>query len=62
MRDDAEIPIIKLRDQILNISSHSRRDKLVLYFQTQAVLKAYEMNKTTVDLKKADKEYYSYPK
>lgn len=62
VRDEAEIPIIKLRDQILNISAQSRRDKLVLYFQTQAVLKAYEMNKTTVDLKKADKEYYSYPK
>lgn len=62
VRDDAEIPIIKLRDQIMNVSTHSRQDKLVLYFQTQAVLKAYEMNKTTVDLKKADKEYYSYPK
>lgn len=62
VKDDAEVPIIKLRDQIMNVNSNSRKDKLVLYFQTQAVLKAYEMNKSTVDLKKADKEYYSYPK
>ena len=62
VKDDAEVPIIKLRDQIMNVSSNSRKDKLVLYFQTQAVLKAYEMNKATVDLKRANKEYYSYPK
>ena len=62
VKDDAEVPIIKLRDQIMNVNSNSRKDKLVLYFQTQAVLKSYEMNKPTVDLKRADKEYYSYPK
>lgn len=60
-REEVEEPIIKLRDELLMTKSKTWEERLKLYFMTQTVLYGYANDKTTVDLKKADKEYYVYP-
>lgn len=60
-KDDTEVPIIRLRDEAMNVKSKSREDRIQMYLMTQASLKAYIDGKTSVDFKKANEEYYTYP-
>ena len=62
IQDDSEKPIIALRDNILKATEQTKKERTKIYFQCQAVLKAFESGQTNVELRKADKEYYSYPK
>ena len=61
-REENEEPIIKLRDEVMMQKSRSRADRLQMYFMTQATLNAYANKSKTVDFKKANTEFYSYPK
>lgn len=60
--DEAEKPIIMLRDNILSMNEQTKKERTKLYLQCQTVLKAFENNDTNVDFRKAKTEYYSYPK
>lgn len=60
-REKTEEPIIKLRDELLITKSKTREERVKMYNMTQSVLYAYANDKTTVDFKKADTEYYVYP-
>lgn len=62
VKDDAEIPIIKLRDIVFGQLSKNGVSRTLLYFQTQATLYAYANNIPLVKLEKANQEYYIYPK
>ena len=62
VKEDTEQPIIMLRDNILSAQEYTKKERTKMYLQCQAVLKAFENNDTKVDLRKANTEYYSYPK
>ena len=62
IQNENEKPIITLRDNMLSAKEMSKQDRTKMYLQCQAALKAFEHSKINVDLRKADKEYYAYPK
>lgn len=62
VQEDTEKPIIALRDNILSAQEYTKKERTKLYYQCQAALKAYEDDQTVIDLRRANTEYYSYPK
>lgn len=62
VQNEEEKPIISLRDRVLQNKEQTKKERTKMYLMCQAVLKAFETSRTDIDLNRANKEYYSYPK
>ena len=61
-QNENEKPIIALIDNMLLAKEMTKQERTKMYLQCQAALKAFEDNRTDIDWRKANKEYYAYPK
>lgn len=62
IKDEAEEPIITLRDNVIMIGAQNKQERTLLYYKTQMALYAFANNQSDIDFKKAKTEYYPYPK
>ena len=60
VKEDYEVPIIKLRDVLFVAKERSRKDRTKLYYQCQSALHSLITKQENVNIDKANKEYYPY--